>query len=76
MHLQLNASSASATLLMAVFLVAVLSTVVMACGEDPAPVAQSPTAVVLGQTPSPSPVPDDDEATQVSPAIVTNSGGF
>ena len=76
MHLQLNVSSASVTLLMAVFLVALVSTVVSACGQDSLPVAQSPTAVVLGETPSPSPLPDDDEATQVSPAIVTNNGGF
>ena len=76
MHLQLNVSSASVTLLMAVFLVALVSTVATACGQDPAPVVQSPTAVVLGQTPSPSPVPDDDEAKQVSPVIVTNNGGF
>ena len=76
MHLQLNVSSASVTLLMAVFLVALVSTVATVCGQDPAPVVQSPTAVVLGQTPSPSPVPDDDEAKQVSPVIVTNNGGF
>ena len=76
MHLQLNVSSASVTLLMAVFLVALVSTVVSACGQDSLPVAQSPTAVVLGEPPSPSPLPDDDEATQVSPVIVTNNGGF
>ena len=60
---------------MAVFLVALVSTVATACGQDPAPAIPSPTVGTIVETPSPSAVPDDDEATQVSPVMVTDSYG-
>ena len=75
MHIRLNASRASVRHFMAVVLVALVSTVAMACGQDPAPPIPSPTVGTIDKTPSPSAVPDDDEATQVSPVMVTDNYG-
>ena len=54
---------------------ALFNTVAMACGQDLAPVLPSPTVGTIVETPSPSVRPDDDEATQVSPVMVTDNYG-
>ena len=76
MHLQPIAPSASATFLMAVCVAALFSTVVAACGQDPAPVVPSPAVAPIVETLSPTVTSDDVEATPVRPIIVTDSVGM